>query len=83
MAADFENMGYEAVPKTVFSIKWHFSKNVFSPSQSSKAVKTLIAKRANEIPNGYFGNEALNGLMGERESKWHFSKKVVFALRGQ
>ena len=43
-----------------------FQKTPFLPSQASKAVKTLIAKRADEVQNGHFGNDALNGLIGRR-----------------
>ena len=60
-----------------------FKKTPFLQSQASKAFKTLIAKRADQIQNGHFGNEALNGPRGRRVSKWHFSKNAVIALTGQ
>ena len=60
-----------------------FQKTPFLPSQARKAVKTLIVKKADGVQNGQFGNEALNGLTGRRESKWHFSKNAVFAHTGQ
>ena len=41
-----------------------FQKTPFLTSQASQAVKTLIAKRDDEVQNGHFGNEALNGLTG-------------------
>ena len=51
-----------------------FSKKPFLPAKASKAVKTLIAKSADEVQKDHFGNEALNGLTGLRESKWLFQK---------
>ena len=60
-----------------------FQKTPFLPSQASQAVKSLFAKRAEGVQNGHFGNEALNGLIGRRVSKWHFSKNAVFARTGQ
>ena len=46
-----------------------FQKKPFLPARARKAVKTLISKRADGVQNGHFGNEALNGLTGRRESK--------------
>ena len=60
-----------------------FQKTPFLPARARKAVKTLISKRADGVQNGHFGNEALNGLTGRRESKWHFEKNAVFALTSQ
>ena len=60
-----------------------FQKTPIFPSQARKAVKTLMAKRADGVQNGHFGNEALNGLTGWREPKWPFSINAVFALTGQ
>ena len=60
-----------------------FQKTPFLASQASKAVKNLKAKRVDEVQNSLFGYEALNGLNGQRESKWHFSKNAVFAFTGQ
>ena len=60
-----------------------FQQTPFLLPQASQAVKSLIAKRADGVQNGHFGNEALNGLTGRRESKWHFSKNADFVLTGQ
>ena len=46
-----------------------FQKTPFSLPQASQTVKSVIAKRADGVQNGQFGNEALNGLTGRRESK--------------
>ena len=60
-----------------------FQKTPMLPPQARKAVKTLMAKRVNWVENSLFGNEALNGLFGRRESKWYFSTNAVFAPTGQ
>ena len=60
-----------------------FQKTQFLLSQARKAVKTLMVKRVDGVQNGRFGNEALNGLTGRRESKWHFSKNAIFTRTGQ
>ena len=51
-----------------------FQKTPILPTQSRKAVQTLMAKRVNWVENSLFGNEALNGLTGRRESKWYFQQ---------
>ena len=41
-----------------------FQKTPFFPSEARKAVKTLMAKTADWVEKGLFGNEALNSLTG-------------------